>query len=336
MLRLRDFTEAVEQEEEEGDPLLTTNTLVSAGIRCLMQQQEQADGSLSSSMEDTTDANNNVDVSSVFMNLLGVLMCVTFVAIIAGLFLGLLTLDVLDLRIIQRASIDEDERMYATALIPVCEQRHRVLVTLLLLNALAYEALPIFMDRLVPTWVAILLSTTVVLLFGEILPSGVFTGPHQLYLGYKVLPLMKFFLIIMYPFAAPMAWLLDYLVSYGKEASHQDLFYNRGELSALVRIQYEERIATKATKLQKNAMTIGFDKSRDKWAKLKSEILEAVSEKREHTVRTQKESEDDVEASMEDQMHPPLHAVEIKVMEGSLQLKTRIALDVYTPINKGT
>jgi hypothetical protein len=79
---------------------------------------------------------------------------VLLVGLIAGLFLGLMTLDALDLQIIGRASVDEDERKYAAKLLPIVSQRHRLLVTLLILNALAYETLPIFLDALVPSWAA--------------------------------------------------------------------------------------------------------------------------------------------------------------------------------------
>jgi len=46
-----------------------------------------------------------------------------------------------------------------------------MLVTLLLCNAAAVEALPICLDRLVPaSWMAIVISVTGVLAFGEIIP----------------------------------------------------------------------------------------------------------------------------------------------------------------------
>ena len=59
----------------------------------------------------------------------------------------------------------------------VLKRPHWLLVTLLLVNAAAMEALPIFLDRLVsPTW-AIVLSVTAVLFFGE--PS-LFCHKHDL------------------------------------------------------------------------------------------------------------------------------------------------------------
>ncbi len=46
-------------------------------------------------------------------------------------------------------------------------------VTLLLCNAVAMEALPIFLDKLMHEWVAILVSVTAVLFAGEIFPQAI-------------------------------------------------------------------------------------------------------------------------------------------------------------------
>lgn len=104
---------------------------------------------------------------SLWLNIIGCLVCIFCVAIISGLFLGLLTLDPLDLRILLKVSISDEEKSHAKTLLPIVEQHHLVLVTLLLMNGIAYETLPIFMDHLVPSWAAILLSVSVVLFFGE-------------------------------------------------------------------------------------------------------------------------------------------------------------------------
>lgn len=52
--------------------------------------------------------------------------------------------------------------------------------TLLLANALAMTTLPIVMHSLVPAWAAILLSTVVVLIAGEIIPQALCTGPNKM------------------------------------------------------------------------------------------------------------------------------------------------------------
>ena len=53
----------------------------------------------------------------------------------------------------------------------VLKRPHWLLVTLLLVNAAAMEALPIFLDRLLSPTMAIVLSVTAVLFFGVPLPS---------------------------------------------------------------------------------------------------------------------------------------------------------------------
>jgi metal transporter CNNM len=254
-------------------------------------------------------------------NIVGALLCVAMVAVISGLFLGLLTLEPLDLQIIQRASLDEDERLYATTLLPIIKRRHQILVTLLLMNALSYEALPIFLDALVPSWVAILLSVTIVMVFGEILPSGICMGPNQLYLGYRMVPLMKLFLWIFQPLATPLAKLLDYLTDSGDEHDHGA--YNRSELSALIRIQHEAELDQRGPRL---ARVMKKDRSKDQtWRALKAEILERVAE-----IHPENQETDD-EARVAEKFMLHLHKREVDMVEGALQMKTVHAMDVYTP-----
>lgn len=262
-------------------------------------------------------------------NIVAVLIMLGVMALISGLFLGLLTLDALDLEIIQRSSIDEDERDYATAILPVVEDRHRLLVTLLTMNALAYETLPIFLDRLVPSWAAVLLSVTLILVFGEIVPSGIFTGPNQLYLGSKMAPLMLLFLWLFYPVGYPLARVLDYLTDEGADVHQQDETYNRGELSALVRIQHEKRTTSKLYTVRQ-ARTKKFKEQQrnytqqQTWSALKAEIMERVNERYD---------DDETTSAAVEQLTPPLDPREVDIIEGALRMKTRLAMDVYTPFS---
>jgi hypothetical protein len=50
----------------------------------------------------------------------------------------------------------------------VVKEQHQLLVTLLLCNAAAMEALPIFLDSMFNEVVAVILSVTFVLAFGEV------------------------------------------------------------------------------------------------------------------------------------------------------------------------
>lgn len=78
------------------------------------------------------------------------------------------------------------EQQCAATLLPLVERthpHHRLLVTLLLCNSVFNEALPLFLDKLVPSWAAVLVSVTAVLFFGEIIPSAIFTGPNKLFIA---------------------------------------------------------------------------------------------------------------------------------------------------------
>ena len=108
-------------------------------------------------------------------------------AIAAGLTMGLLSLDAQQLKLTMEIQAKDctnpeeeaelmKERALATKLYPLVRRHHWLLVTLLLLNTLANEALPLFLDEIVPTpLIAILISVSFVLLFGEIIPSAIFT-----------------------------------------------------------------------------------------------------------------------------------------------------------------
>ena len=65
------------------------------------------------------------------------------------------------------ALLDVSDTRQFLRLPQVLKRPHWLLVTLLLVNAAAMEALPIFLDRLLSPTMAIVLSVTAVLFFGE-------------------------------------------------------------------------------------------------------------------------------------------------------------------------
>jgi len=86
----------------------------------------------------------------------------------SGLTVGLNSLDYLDLEI--KARIDPSYKKSVETIFNVIEKHHWMLVTLLLLNAIAMETLPIFLDKMMTSYQAILVSVTGILFFGEIIP----------------------------------------------------------------------------------------------------------------------------------------------------------------------
>ncbi|KAG9134066.1 hypothetical protein Leryth_004750 [Lithospermum erythrorhizon] len=119
-------------------------------------------------------------------------------------------------------------------ILPVVKNQHLLLCTLLICNAAAMEALPIFLDALVTSWGAILISVTLILLFGEIIPQSVCTR-YGLAIGATAAPLVRVLVWICSPVAYPISKLLDYLLGHG-----QLTLFRRAELKMLVNLHGNE------------------------------------------------------------------------------------------------
>eukprot|EP00968_Pinguiococcus_pyrenoidosus_P021851 scaffold2933_cov245-Pinguiococcus_pyrenoidosus.AAC.4 len=83
-------------------------------------------------------------------------------------------------------------------------RHHFILVCFLLFNSMATEALPLFLHQLLPGYLALLLSVSLVLVFGEIIPSAIFTGPNQLRNVAIMAPFVKVLLCTLSPLAYPI------------------------------------------------------------------------------------------------------------------------------------
>lgn len=93
--------------------------------------------------------------------------------------LGYTSLDTMKLKI--KAEIGtQREQESAKEILVLLKNRHQFLCTLLVFNVICAECLPLLMDRIMPTWLSVLLSVTGVVLCGEVIPAGIFTGPKQL------------------------------------------------------------------------------------------------------------------------------------------------------------
>ena len=99
-----------------------------------------------------------------------------FGGLMSGLTVGLLSIDDLVLEMKEKSGTDEEKHL-AGRILPLIKQHHLLMVTLLIANAAAMEALPLFLDEMVPSYAAIIISVTLVLFFGEIMPQALFTGP---------------------------------------------------------------------------------------------------------------------------------------------------------------
>ena len=175
-----------------------------------------------------------------------VLFCCAMSATAAGLTMAYLSLDKTKLRIIQRNGTELEKAQVATVL-PLLMDHHRLLVTLLLSNTLSNEALPIFLDSLVPSWLALVISVTAVTILCEIIPQSVSTGKHKLFVACKCAPLMNLVLWLAYPIAYPAARLLDRFIVNETPHSGQEkkksldslILFTKEELLSMVEILKE-------------------------------------------------------------------------------------------------
>lgn len=121
----------------------------------------------------------------------------------------------------------------AAAIMPLLRNPHRLLVTLLLGNSLAAEALPLYLDRLANPITAVIVSVTVVLIFGEIIPQAVCSS-YGLEAGAAAAPFVHVFMFLCAPLAWPIGWVLDRLLG-----AHRTALFKRAQLKALVDIHHE-------------------------------------------------------------------------------------------------
>ena len=126
----------------------------------------------------------------------------------SGLTVGYLSIDDLVLELRSTNGTDE-EKKHAAKVLPILADRHWLLVTLLLMNAAAMETLPLCLDKLVPEYLAIIISVTLVLFFGEVIPQAYCTGPDQVKIAAYVAPLTKGLMLFSSIISYPLAKLLD-------------------------------------------------------------------------------------------------------------------------------
>jgi metal transporter CNNM len=247
------------------------------------------------------------------------LLCVAVGALASGLTIGLLSIDPVQLLIKERASTSEVERQQASTLLPIIapQKRHLLLVSLLLMNAISNEALPLFLDNVLPVYAAVLVSVTLVLVFGEIIPSALFAGNSQLRLAARFAPAIRIILLLFYPLAYPISKVLDAWLPHDGDDGHDNNggggyagMYTRGELTALVRIQHEQRLASRERRQTAAAlrrMTLSISRSR---------------------------SNGDASEQSADSRTNNICVDEVTMVEGALSLMTKKAIDAYTPLSQ--
>lgn len=156
-------------------------------------------------------------------------VCIILSGTFSGLTLGLMSLDIIDLRVLTESGT-ERERWYAQRLLPVRRNANWLLCTLLIGNTAVNAALAIITADLFGGIAGFISSTIAILYIGEIIPQAV-CHRFGLVIGAYAIPLVKLFMFLTAPLSFTTAKLLDCLLG-GEPATR----YNKSQLRSLLSI----------------------------------------------------------------------------------------------------
>lgn len=158
-----------------------------------------------------------------------IVTCLSFSSLFSGLNLGLMSLDRTDLRIICNTGT-EGERQYARVILPVREHGNYLLCSILLGNVMVNSTFTILLDDLTSGLVAVIASTLLIVVCGEITPQAV-CSRHGLAIGAKTITITKIVMVLTFPLAYPISKILDWAL--GEEIG---AVYTRERLKELVKV----------------------------------------------------------------------------------------------------
>lgn len=182
----------------------------------------------------------------------------------------------------------------------------------------------------------------------------------------KLVPMVKVMMVLMSPLAVPIANVLDKVLhedgghrestaNHGGESMEEEdvtggNYYNRGELSALVRIQYEAQLAAKRKEKVMNQSLLTKATSKDGDASelatgssnISSSSAPTSSKSSLHTHNQIRTIGRDLTQSVPNgspnktpiKNIPSIHVDEITMIEGALAMTTKVAADICTPLRR--
>ena len=161
------------------------------------------------------------------------LVLVLLSGIFSGLTLGLLSLDTQSLR--RRAKHGDKD---AKTIYPVRQKGNLLLSTFLFGNVAVNTTLSIYLGSIASGLMAGLMATSLILLFGEILPQAVISR-HALWFGARTIWFTRLAIILAYPVAYPISRALDHFLG-----SELPTMYSRKELMDIISEHEDSELST--------------------------------------------------------------------------------------------
>ena len=165
-----------------------------------------------------------MDIPNIAFLPLEIAFLLAFSAICSGLNIALMSLEPADLR--RKAALGNKD---AQRILPLRKNTHLSLAAILITNVGTVSASSLVLESHLNGILAGLISTLLIVVFGEILPQAYF-AERALSLCARFAPLLRLMIILTYPVSRPLQYLLDKL--FGKTESTK--LQSRRELGLLI------------------------------------------------------------------------------------------------------
>lgn len=159
----------------------------------------------------------------IWFTILVVALLVGCSAICSGLNIAIMSLNLSDLK--RKAKLGNPQ---AKKVLPLRQSTHLTLAAILLTNVAAVSATSLFLESVLFGLLAGIVTTLLMVIFGEILPQAVFSRRALAYCA-RFSPLLKIMIILTYPVSKPLQLLLDRL--FGKQSAE---LQSRHELGIMI------------------------------------------------------------------------------------------------------
>jgi len=147
----------------------------------------------------------SLDFNSLPVIAIEIILLVLFAAICSGLNIAVMSLDIADLR--RKAKLGNKR---AKRVLPLRRNTHLTLASILLTNVAAISASSLVLDQRFNGWLAGLISTLLIVVFGEVIPQAMF-AKNPLLWSSRFAPLLRIMRIGTYVISKPLQLLLDKL-----------------------------------------------------------------------------------------------------------------------------
>jgi len=184
-----------------------------------------------------------------------IILLISLSALFSGLTLGLMSLNAQELKRKMSLGDKEAERVYE-----VRRRGNLLLSTLVVGNVAVNSSLAIFLGSIASGLAAGLISTGLIVIFGEIAPQAIFSR-FALTLGAKIAWFVRILIIVLFPICWPIAWVLNKTL--GDELA---TIYSKQELVKIIEEHEEDAdsdVKAEEERIVKGALTFSDKKVKD-------------------------------------------------------------------------